>query len=123
LLLIIAQALDVGDKHNPVQGCREIVPESGNHGREIFASHNLAFAFVTDAKLATDLHQSDMFCQSSHVTIIPMQVVIILIREYPRWIAGNHSLQLTTSLRARGAAVEQIRQTLHGEGSLGTFAL
>jgi hypothetical protein len=123
LLPIIAQTLDVGNEHNPVQGSWEIIPKSGNHGREIFARHDLAFAFVTDAKLSTEFHQSDMFCQSSHVTIVPVQVVIVLIREDPCWITGNHCLQLPPSLGAVGTAVEQIRQTLHGKGSFGTFAL
>mmetsp|Transcript_9048 Transcript_9048/g.22013 ORF Transcript_9048/g.22013 Transcript_9048/m.22013 type:complete len:563 (+) Transcript_9048:3-1691(+) len=123
LLLLVAEADDVGHKHDPVQRQRNIIGHRFQNRLKVPALGDAPVAFVPDSQLAADLDQPHTLGHAPLVLLGPVEVVVVLVRKDPRRVVRNHFLQVAAALRLGPAPVQDVRDFFHVKGGVGAFAL
>ena len=124
LLLVVAEAANVGDEHHPVQGGGDVVGDRGQEGGEVGRLGNLPVGawFRPDAVRATDLHEADELGQGPDVPVLAVEVGVVVVGEDAGGVSGDESLQLSPSGRLLPPAVQQGGDDFRIERRVGALA-
>ena len=124
LLLVVAEAFDVGQEHDPMQRDGQIVGRRGHESGKVLRQSDLAVGtrFGSDAMRAAQLDEADELGQRPDVPVLAVEVGVVVVGEDAGGVSGDESLQLPSSGRLVLAPIEEGGDDFRIERRVGALA-